>query len=754
MDKIKKEAIKLVAFCSVLIAVLLVFGTMWMGSSSKKDSDKAVRTVSLLYLDELAGRREQVVENNLKNNIRTIEVAINLLTDEDLSDKAHLEAYQSHMKKLYSLDKFAFVDTEGLIYTSVGTQSNIGEYDFDYKTISEPEVSVFNLKSPDKKVVIAVPVAIPFEGKTFSVCFMEIDMKVMLAGVSMDSGGEGATFCNIYTQDGIALTNTVLGGLSADDNLISAMKKAQYDDGYSYDRFKEEFQSGKNSEVSFTYRGIKETLSFVPVVGTDWLLTYLIRESVISDSVGYVTTDIIERSIVQSLITVAAIFAMFAFVYLQSKRNNKLMLEQKTAEALIRGKQAELERSLSLQRQLEEQRKIILDALTTAEEANKAKTTFLSNMSHEIRTPMNAIIGFNTLAMKDEGLPEKTQDYLSKIDYSAKHLLGIINDILDMSRIEAGRTDVKHEEFSFREFINQIGVIIAGQCEGKGLKYVYGEVNRIDDSFIGDDLKLKQVIINILGNSVKFTDAPGTVTFTVEQLDNADDSVTLRFKMEDTGIGMDKEYIPKLFEAFSQEDEGTTTSYGGNGLGMAITKKIVDMMGGDIQLESEKGVGTTVTVSVALDKVVKPDMTDAADGGKEALAADIPLDGKHVLIAEDQEMNAEILTELLEMEGVTSELADNGKIAVEMFEQSKEGHFDAILMDMRMPVMDGLTATREIRKLSRPDAQTIPIIAMTANAFDDDVKKCLEAGMNAHCAKPVDMERLKAELSRCILENA
>ena len=279
---------------------------------------------------------------------------------------------------------------------------------------------------------------------------------------------------------------------------------------------------------------------------------------------------------------------------------------------------------------------------------------------------------------------------------------------------------------------------------------MFNPIGPLEDFFVGDDLKLKQVIINILGNAVKFTDAPGAITFTAEQTAVTEESAVLCFVMEDTGIGMDKDYIPRLFEAFSQEDAGATNRYGGSGLGMAITKSIVEMMGGEIGVESEKGLGSTFTVTVTLGRAQASSAPEADADATEAAAEGAALAGRRVLIAEDQEMNAEILIDLLEMEGIFSEWAQNGELAAGMFEQSEAGYYDAILMDMRMPVMDGLDATRAIRKQDRPDAATIPIIALTANAFEEDVNTCLQAGMNAHLSKPVDMDQLKAKLAELL----
>ncbi len=391
----------------------------------------------------------------------------------------------------------------------------------------------------------------------------------------------------------------------------------------------------------------------------------------------------------------------------------------------------------------------LVDSAEEAQSANRAKSQFLSQMSHEIRTPMNAIIGLDSIALRDESISPRTREDLEKIGASARHLLALINDILDMSRIESGRMVLREETFSFRDFLEQINIIVGGQCEDKGLRFVCNRVEPLDDYFVGDDLKLKQVIINILGNSVKFTDPPGVITFTVEQTAGADGRAALRFTMEDTGIGMDKAFIPKLFEAFSQEDTSNTNQYGGSGLGMAITKSIVEMMGGEIGVESEKGLGTTFTVTVSLGRAQAPDTVVPA-AAEETPSAGVSLEGRRVLIAEDQELNAEVLADLLELEDMTSEWAENGQRALEMFERSEVGHYDAILMDMRMPVMGGLVATRAIRALERPDAATIPIIALTANAFEEDVPQCAQAGMNAHLAKPVDIDKLKETLSRLL----
>ena len=852
----------------IFIAFILVVGTIWVGQSAKRDTEAAVHSVSLLYLDELAGRREQVVSANLQNKIDDMRTAVDLMTEEDLSDLEHLQAYQARMKKLYRLDKFAFVDTEGRIYTSLGMQDNIDEYRIDYRSISGPEISIFNLRSPDKKVIIAIPVnGISLDGNDLVVCFMEIDMDEMLQGVSMQSGGDDATFCNIYTADGVALTDAVLGGLAAEDNLLEAMKQAAYEPRYSYEKMTEEFRNGVPGEVSFSYDGIQETLSYVPVKGTDWRLTYLIRESVIAEKISEISEGTVRRSLIQSVVTALVLAGVFLVILSQQRKNARLVLEKETAEAENRIKQQDLEQRLALQENLKE-------ALAAAEQANKAKTVFLSNMSHEIRTPMNAIIGLDTIALNDPEISQKTREYLTGIGTSAEHLLNLINDILDMSRIESGRMILKNEEFSFSKLLEYVNTMISGQCSEKGLDYQCYINGQVDDYYIGDSMKLRQVLINILGNAVKFTPTGGKIDMTVERTAQYEGQSTLKFVISDTGIGMSREYLPHLFDAFTQEEALETSQYGSSGLGMAITKNIVEMMNGNIQVESEKGKGSTFTVVITLTdsdrqreendsiEVQMHEMTvlivdddpvaceharlvlekagiaseTAGSGGEaiemvklrharrepynlilvdwkmpemdgvettrriraivgnesaiiiltaykwddvldEAVQAgvdsfiakplfaasvleefreaiqrkgaagrkdtdSVDLSGRRILLAEDVEINAEIMKMVLQMRGIETEVAENGRIAVDLFASHPEGYYSAILMDMRMPEMDGLEATRTIRAMSRQDAKTIPIIAMTANAFDEDVQRSLQAGLNAHLSKPVKPDAL------------
>lgn len=384
------------------------------------------------------------------------------------------------------------------------------------------------------------------------------------------------------------------------------------------------------------------------------------------------------------------------------------------------------------------------EALEAAQQASVAKTVFLSNMSHELRTPLNAIIGLDNLALKGEGIPAETREQIEKIGVSAQHLLDIINDILDMSMIESGKMAVQNREFSISGFMDEMNALIETECREKGLNFEYYHEGALRDYYIGDDRKLMQALVNILENAVQYTPAPGTVSLYVETVAEMEEHSNLRFRVVDTGIGMDKEYLPHVFDAFSQEDTDVVHNGGSTGLGLSISRNLIELMNGTISVESEKGKGTTFTVTVPLRNCVHEEESE-----KQAIQTD-NLEGCRILVAEDLEINAEIILDLLELEGMEGEHAENGQIAVDMFLEHEPGYYDAILMDLRMPVMDGLTATRTIRATDREDAKTIPIIAVTANALEEDVQRSLQAGINIHIAKPVDADWLYAALAKLI----
>lgn len=416
---------------------------------------------------------------------------------------------------------------------------------------------------------------------------------------------------------------------------------------------------------------------------------------------------------------------------------------------LFRDQVSELKR---MNEEMDGARKAAEQARKEAEQANAAKQEFLSSMSHDIRTPMNAIIGMTFLALDNADNPEQVRDYLGKIALSSRHLLGLINDVLDISKIESGKMTLNVEPVSLREAIDSIVNIMQPQVAAKKQQFCATARDILSENVYCDGVRLNQVLINLLGNAVKFTPEKGSVEMTVYQEALSEDASRVRthFLVSDTGIGMSKEYQKVIFESFSREDNTRVRKTEGSGLGMAITKYIVDAMGGTISVRSEQGQGSEFHVALDLERAAAPVCTAPEAAGEAAGAertGDAVLKGKRILLAEDNELNWEVARELLSILELELDWAENGAACVEKFRKSRVGYYDAIIMDVRMPVMDGYEATAAVRGLEREDAG-IPIIAMTADAFSEDIQRCLECGMNDHLAKPIDIQEVAHKLKK------
>ena len=381
-------------------------------------------------------------------------------------------------------------------------------------------------------------------------------------------------------------------------------------------------------------------------------------------------------------------------------------------------------------------------ALASSEHANKAKTAFLNNMSHDIRTPMNAIIGFTALAASHMDQPDLVKDYLTKIGTSSKHLLSLINDVLDMSRIESGIVKIEENEVCIPDVLHDLKTIIQGNIQAKQQNLYIETQDVVHENVITDRLRLNQILLNIVSNAIKFTPTGGTVNIRVtEKTCNLKDFTTFEFRIKDNGIGMSEEFQTHVFDAFSREQTSTKSGIEGTGLGMAVTRNIVDMMGGTISLTSKEGKGTefVVTLNFKIRKVLTMPM-DIKEEPLQQTERENRYSGKKVLIVEDNELNREIATALLEEIGISVDSVEDGTDAVERMNEVDDDRYDLIFMDIQMPKMDGYMATREIRTLKNNKKANIPIIAMTANAFEEDKKKAFQAGMNAHIAKPIDIK--------------
>lgn len=999
-EKQKRQTVAYNIVGGIVIAVILLLTTIWVSSSARTGTSEAVNKVSEFYLEELAGRRAQVVSWELRNNFVYLENTLAILDDHDLESEETLRSFLGKVKRLHGMDELALVDENGMVYTEHATEPGLDKYPFLSEELTEPVIRTTSISGAKKQVLLAAPVeGLVFQGSEIKVGFMQLDIDEMLRSLTIKTG-DNETYCSLYYYNGESLTHSGLGDLKSEENLILTLLAADSENKESCDQLKSDFENGVSGQISFKYHGGHEDLCYIPIEGTDWMLTILIRNNVISSQIGSIHSAMMTRGVIQIAITVIAMLAVFFVLIHQSKRNAGVLLElekedgdrmreafnqiEREQEAMKNihaamgsgqwgmefNKDAELisctwtedfrkmvgydseedfpnelsswsdllhedekERVLkeywdtvhdytgektynveyrlltknkgwrwfhaagrlsrredgspinivglfvdiddkkTMEERLKKQKNDLEDALRAAQHANKAKTTFLNNMSHDIRTPMNAIIGFTSLAATHIDNKEQVKDYLSKISTSGNHLLSLINDILDMSRIESGKVKIEEKEVSLPEVMHDLKTIIQADMASKQLEFYIDTVDVVNEHVLCDKLRLNQILLNLLSNAMKFTKPGGMVSVRIIQKGNAPEGFAMyEFQVKDTGIGMSPEFVKQVFVPFERERTSTVSGIQGTGLGMAITKNIVDMMGGTISVVSEEGKGTTFTVELQLKtcsgKVrqeiipelqglralvadddfntcssvtqmltvigMRPDWTtsgkeavlrvklaeeqndtyavyiidwlmpdmngvevvrrirsiigerapiiiltayDWSDIEEEARSAGVTafcskpiflselreilespftvsdtqetvleqiksFQGKKILLVEDNELNQEIAVEILREAGFDMDVADDGVVAVEKIKEAKPGRYDLVLMDIQMPVMDGFEATKQIRALENKELANIPIIAMTANAFEEDKKAALAAGMNGHIAKPIDVPKL------------
>ena len=806
----RRQTVAFAIWGGVIIAAILLITTVWVSGSARAGTSQAVNQVSEFYLEELAGRRAQVVSEELRNNFTYMINALAILDESDLESQETLRSFLGKVKTLYGVDKFALVDENGIVYTEHSTTSGLSRYGFLSQGLTEPAISTLNLYGAKKQVVLATPVeGVSFQGTQITVCFIQIQIDEMLSSLTLQTNSN-ETICNLYYRNGECLTNRSFGSLQTGTNLLSTLASTEIEAGPSYEQLVQDFADGRPGQASFRHLGFREDLCYVPVEGTNWMLAILIQDNVISEQIGSISSGMMRRGIVQIVITVAAMLGVFLALIYQSRKHAGILLAQEKADGdRIRAAYAQIERQQTamdmihtamgsglwsmefdpnaglvsctwtdvfrrmvgyeseedfpnrleswsnllhpqdkdrilqeywdtvqdytgektynveyrlltrhagwrwfhsagrlsrredgspitfvglfvdidtekkLAAQLEQQKANLQDALAAAQHANRAKTTFLNNMSHDIRTPMNAIIGFTSLAATHIDHPEQVQDYLAKITTSSNHLLSLINDVLDMSRIESGKVKIEEKEASLPEIMHDLKTIVQADITAKQLEFYIDTADVVNENILCDKLRLNQVLLNLLSNAMKFTKPGGMVGVRVIQKGGAPEGwASYEFQVKDTGIGMSPEFLAHVFEPFERERTSAVSGIQGTGLGMAITKNIVDMMDGTISVISEEGKGSTFTVSLRL-------RTCSGPVRQEVIPA---LEGLRALVADDDFNTCSSVTKMLSTIGMRPDWTTSGKEAVlrtKLAEEQNDG-YAAYIIDWLMSDMYGL----------------------------------------------------------------
>ena len=718
-----------------LIFVKLLLNRMnsYIAENGKSSMGAVVEQIQQTYDLQVNGYYSQLhlLEDSLiQEEVRSIELDRN---------KKFFEAWQKE-----SESTLIFLQENGKAITTDGTKLRV---DMPSKCLLDLRngynigklVSLdYNQKKKDGYLVAIPCQEYTINGETYTAIGTLYDHSKLDSMLSVKSYNGNAYLFMLDNDGNITYTNQIEDKFFRNYFLLKHLKGDQAITEEEADSLQKKLD-GREQGVELLGSDKPYYLGYCPIENNNTMLICIVEKSVVDN----VLKDYQKTIVFETILMAGFILLLFAGLFYSISRRS--LAEQK-AEYEKRNNEIQTQAMKEMEesnKKLKKAKDITTEALQTAENANKAKTDFLSNMSHDIRTPMNAIIGMTSLIRHDAGNKAKVIEYADKIDISSQHLLGIINDVLDMSKIEAGKTVFKYTDFSILDFITELNTIFHSQIDEKNQTLTIIKENIRHEWVNGDQVHLMQIFSNLVSNAVKYTQEGGKIQFLVEECETKSSVYAkYRFLVSDNGMGMSADFKDTIFDAFTRAESSMTNKIQGTGLGMAITKNLVEAMGGSIDVESELSQGSCFEVLIDL-RIAEDRFVSSAEQAEKDEPAGNVLKGMRFLCAEDNELNAEILMELLKIEGAECTICENGKRVLEAFEQSAPGDYDMILMDVQMPVMNGYEATKAIRRSSHELAMTIPIIAMTANAFSEDIQHSLAAGMNAHVSKPVEMKVLE-----------
>ena len=719
MHKAKNYRNLILGCCMTGIAMFLAF--FFLYHSYIQD---IIYEERLNQMEEITRQMFQNLEDVIDSNWDRVTEECNYLRDANVQTTDEL---CRHMKKKYELSAYAdhkitlmAVDSEGGYYTESGKRGLFR--DLDYFEESPEKISfVFDSMTDNQSEMVFLnrlpePIHLQNGEKKTSILYFGIaqDMEQLNPYFNCEAyNGNNSVY--VLDDNGSKLFNSNQVELIKGHNVFSVLQNMKYLHNSSFEKTKAELEEKGCSYSNAVLDGTEYFYGLKRMENAEWTLIFLVPAEYVATNTLKLVNFIMVFIVIFTVIVAACVMMGIFFVMYRN---------QQEAIRLERENNAKLE---TVNTKLRQAKQAAEDAFQVAQEANRSKSSFLANMSHDIRTPMNAIVGITSLIRHDAGDKGKVIEYADKIDTSSQHLLGILNEVLDMSKIEAGKTVFKYSDFSIPDFIQELDTIFRSQIYEKKQTLTITKENIRHEWVNGDQVHLMQIFSNLLSNAIKYTQEGGEIQLLAEECEsNSSVYAKYRFLVCDNGMGMSADFKDRIFDAFTRAENSLTNKIQGTGLGMAITKNLVDSMGG------------TIDVEIAEERSASP----ASQAETEEQDGNI-LKGMRFLCAEDNELNAEILTELLKIEGAECTICENGKRVLETFEQSVPGDYDMILMDVQMPVMNGYEATKAIRRSSHELAKTIPIIAMTANAFSEDIQHSLAAGMNAHISKPVDMKTLE-----------